>query len=79
MAEHWPSDEYFCHELFNGVNPFTIRVVNDVRTDIHPEFLHLNDENGNKLDLSAIPHGDLFVSKYKELRNFAYPNSKLAI
>lgn len=26
-AENWHTDKYFCNELFNGCNPYTIKVV----------------------------------------------------
>lgn len=75
VQANWHNDEYFCHELFNGCNPFTIAVANP--ETIRPEFHQIKDENGNPVDLRAIPHGDLFISRYPEVRKFAYPNSEL--
>lgn len=69
----WHTDEYFVRELFNGCNPFTIEVANN--KNIRAEFRELKDHNGNPVDLNAYPEGDLFISRYPEVRSFAYPNS----
>ena len=73
-AEHWYDDQYFCNELFNGCNPFTIKVV--THDQVRDEFKLLKDENNNGIDLSTIPKGSLFLSSYPELTSFVYPNNK---
>eukprot|EP00347_Sterkiella_histriomuscorum_P016089 403354533 len=75
VQQNWHNDEYFCHELFNGCNPFTIAVANP--ETLRPEFHQIKDEAGNHVDLRAFPHGDLFISRYPETRPFAHPNSPL--
>jgi len=35
-AENWFKDDFFCFELFNGCNPYTIRIVKP--DDLRPEF-----------------------------------------
>lgn len=76
VQKHWFEDEYFCHELFNGCNPLTIAIAN--QETLRSEFHEIKDENGNPVNLRAIPHGDLFISRYPETRSFAHPNSPLA-
>lgn len=76
VQKNWNTDEYFCHELFNGCNPYTISVANP--ETLRPEFHEIKDDEGNPVNLRAIPHGDLFISKYSELRSFAWPNSTTA-
>lgn len=76
VQKNWNTDEYFCHELFNGCNPYTISVANP--ETLRPEFHEIKDDVGNPVNLRAIPHGDLFISRYEELRNFAWPNSTTA-
>lgn len=36
VVENWWKDDYFCHELFNGCNPYTIKVANP--QTLRPEF-----------------------------------------
>lgn len=60
VANNWFKDEYFCYELFNGCNPFTIKVAEVDK--LRPEFKELLDEHGQPIDLTKFPHGDLFVS-----------------
>lgn len=36
VQKNWHTDEYFCHELFNGCNPYTIAVANP--ETLRPEF-----------------------------------------
>lgn len=77
VAESWFTDEYFIHELFNGCNPCTIKIVQDPCV-LRPEFHELRDDNGHPIDLHKIPKGDLFINTYYELRNFCHPNQLLA-
>lgn len=72
--ENWDKDEYFCNELFNGCNPYTIRVV--THEQLRPEFKQLTDGCGCPIDLSKYGHGELFLSTYEELRDFVYPAVK---
>jgi hypothetical protein len=73
VAQNWYEDEFFCNELFNGCNPLSVYVVDHERIKIHEEFFHLKDSNGQPL-VEQFPKGDLFVSKYTELRNYVWPN-----
>lgn len=34
QAKHWYKDDFFANELFNGLNPVTVKVVKDLK-DIH--------------------------------------------
>lgn len=76
VADNWYKDDFFVYELFNGCNPFTIKVA-DPQT-LRPEFHQLRDDAGELIDLTKFPHGDLFISQWPEVRPFAYPNSKIA-
>lgn len=60
VSQYWNEDEFFANELFNGVNPFTIKIARPA--EVHDEFRHLARENGEAIDLNSYPHGDLFVS-----------------
>ncbi|CDW77802.1 allene oxide synthase 8r-lipoxygenase fusion protein [Stylonychia lemnae] len=73
VAKNWSEDEYFCHELVNGVNPFSVQVVDHIGVKIHQEFIHLKDSKGYPL-VEQFGRGDLLVCKYPELRAFVYPN-----
>ena len=35
VSNNWNDDEYFCHELINGVNPFSVQVVDHVNVKIN--------------------------------------------
>ncbi|CDW84295.1 arachidonate 15-lipoxygenase [Stylonychia lemnae] len=72
VALNWYKDEYFCFELFNGCNPFTIKVAEVEK--LRQEFKELYDEHDQLIDLSKFERGDLFISQYPELRKFATPN-----
>ncbi len=37
-TNNWHLDEFFCHELLNGVNPFTVQVVDHNKVKVHQEF-----------------------------------------
>eukprot|EP00347_Sterkiella_histriomuscorum_P017751 403348136 len=73
-ANNWQDDSFFCHELINGVNPFSVQVVDHVSVKINQEFIQLKDEN-NMPVVEQYNRGDLFVCKYPELRPYVYPNS----
>ncbi len=48
-AQHWYTDEYFCNELFNGCNPFTIRQVSP--SEVRDAFKQLTDDDDRAIDL----------------------------
>jgi Lipoxygenase len=74
VAKNWSNDEYYCHELMNGVNPFSVHLVDHINVKINQEFINLKDEN-NQPVVEQFSRGDLFVCKYAELRQFVYPNT----
>jgi len=45
VAKNWYNDDFFCNELFNGMNPYTIRVISP--GDVRKEFTELYDEGAN--------------------------------
>lgn len=60
VAQYWNEDEFFATELFNGVNPYTVKIAKPA--DVHEEFKHLARSNGELINLNDFEHGDLFVS-----------------
>jgi len=44
--KNWYKDDFFANELFNGLNPYTVRVVETVE-HIPQEFLSVKDTNGS--------------------------------
>lgn len=65
-ADNWYTDQYFCNELFNGCNPYTIRVVEP--SQVRDAFRLLSDESGSSIDLDQFAGGNLFISQYPELK-----------
>jgi hypothetical protein len=72
VANYWNEDEFFANELFNGVNPFTVTVADP--NNVHDEFHNLQRADGSKIDLKSFARGELFVSKYPEIRKWVCPN-----
>lgn len=48
-ADNWYTDKYFCNELFNGCNPYTIRVIEPSK--VPEEFKEIVCPDGNKINL----------------------------
>lgn len=72
VSQYWNEEEFFAYEVFNGCNPFTVKICKP--DDVHEEFQHLTRANGDKINLSSYAHGDLFVNQYPEIRKYLYPN-----
>ena len=73
-AMNWFKDDFFCFELFNGCNPYTIRIVKP--EELRTEFHQLLDANSKPVDLNQYKF--LLLNEYTELRDFCYPNNKTA-
>jgi len=76
VADNWYKDDFFCNELFNGCNPFTIRVIKEKY--LRPEFTKITDENDVPIDLNRFG-SNLFINQYPELRAHCWPNYKYAL
>jgi hypothetical protein len=67
-AQHWSEDAFFVHEIFNGCNPMSVRLIDKskLHEQLHPEFFHLEGFKPEECE-------EVFLVSYEELRNYCYP------
>ena len=69
--KNWYKDDFFANELFNGLNPYTVKVVETVE-DIPQEFLSVKDTSGTCPIQGLVDAKKLFLTKYDEVFNWGY-------
>lgn len=48
-ARYWYTDKYFCNELFNGCNPYTIRLIEP--SEVPEAFKDIVGPDGERINL----------------------------